>query len=206
MFHKQLTWACDLIILNACCLTALQAWLVGTDWLWVMSLLNCTAVVVLRQWLMRSLKITWMTSPLNRALKRTADIMVAILFLATALPVLIAVHTIIIKSSKRHRGPLFTAKEVNVGGKRRFTAIVFSNCQWNGSLNMGMTPLAMRLLTGAISLGDLPSLSISDLGNDAAEPTSEPAIKEHAECQKEHTEHTEEQPCPVTDILQENIT
>lgn len=172
MFHKHLIWACDLIILNACCLTALQAWLVRMDWVWGLSLLNCLAVIALRLWLMRSLQISWMTSPLNRGLKRAADIMLATLFMATAFPIIILIQAIIIKSSKRHRGPLFSAKEVWVGNKRHFTALIFSNCPQRGGFNIGMTPLVMRLFTGKLSLSDISSLSIahSDMQEGFHEP------------------------------------
>lgn len=174
MLHKHLIWACDLIVLNACCLTVLQAWLVGMDWIWGLSLLNCIFMIALRLWLMRSLRISWMTSPLNRGLKRAADIMLAMLFMTTAFPIIILILAVIIKSNKRHKGPLFSANEICVGEARRFTALTFSNCPPCKGLSIGMTPLVMYLLKGTISLSDISSLSITHAIADMPEGFSEP--------------------------------
>lgn len=160
MFHKRLIWACDLIILNACCLAVMQVWLVGINWLLGLSLLNCIAIVALRQFLMSVLEIPGLVSLLNRVLKRTADILTSLIFLLTVFPVIIVIQAIIIKSNKQYGGPLFTAKDVWIGDTGSFTAIVFSNCPCNNGPCLGMTPLALRLLTGKISLTDISSLSI----------------------------------------------
>ncbi len=172
MFHKQLTWACDLIILNACCLTVLQAWLVGIDWIWGISLLNCIAVITLRQWLMKSLQIPWLFSLLNQGLKRITDIIASILFLTTLFPIIIVIQTFVIKSSKNCRNPLFSAVDVYTNEGRHFVALVFSNySQPHGHL-IGMTPVIFQLLTGTISLSDITSLSVKQVEPDVVEDIS----------------------------------
>ncbi len=173
MFHKQLTWACDLIILNACCLTVLQAWLVGMDWIWGISLLNCIAVIALRKWLMKSLQIPWLVSLLNRGLRRIADILVSALFIVTLFPVIIVVQAVLIKSNRRYGRAIFSAAEVCANNEKHFTAIVFSNYpQQCGSL-IGLTPVAFKLLTGTISLSDIPSLSVKRVKPDTIEEASD---------------------------------
>lgn len=172
MFHKRLTWACDLVILNACCLVVLQAWLIGTNWLCGVALLNFVAVVALRQWLMSALQIPGMTSPLNRSLKRAADLVAALLFLLTVFPVIIVVQAIVIKSSKHLRGPLFAQNEIWVREEWSFRALTFSNCPrpLHGGLHIGTTPLALRLLTGKISLEDISALSIKPIETEDGGP------------------------------------
>lgn len=173
MSHKRLTWACDFIILNAFCITTLQVWLAGMSWLWSLSLINFVAVVALRQMLMSSLQIPGMVSPLNRGIKRAVDILISITFLVTLFPVIIVFQAIIIKSNKRYRGPLFTAKEIWVDQDKCFTSVIFSHCQCNGGISMGMTPLAMHLLTGKISLSNITSLSIKDIAARSSEQKHE---------------------------------
>lgn len=177
MFHKRLTWACDLIILNACCLMTLQAWTTGMSWAWGLSLLNCLTVIALRQWLMNSLQIPALTSPLNCSLKRAADILVAIVFLLTAFPVIIVIQAFIIKSSKQYRGPLFTSMEVQTGKGKAFRALTFSNSKPGDGFSLGMTPLAIRLLTGTISLSDVPSLSIRQITTEATPVPAAAAVE-----------------------------
>lgn len=181
IFQKQLTWACDLIILNAFCLTILQVRIVGENWLLGLSLINCIAMIALRQWLMHSLQISGMVSPLNRGIKRAADILISITFLITVFPVIIVIQTFIIKGNKQTRGPLFAVKEVCVGNERCFTALVFSNCKSNDGINLRMTPLAIRLLTGMISLSDIPLLSIRNIEEKLSKEPNEDILKEERE-------------------------
>ncbi len=174
MFHKQLIWACDFIILNACCLTIMQVWFVGADLLWGLSLLNCVAVIALRQWLMKTLQIPWLVSLLNQGLKRLTDIVVSTLFLMTLFPAIITVLAILIKSSNNHRKALFSEVEVYVNAEKHFTAWIFSNYPQQESKNLiYMTPLALQLLTGTISLSDVPSLSITSVGHNITNEASE---------------------------------
>ncbi len=174
MFHKRLTWVCDVIVLNACCLTVLLAWFVGRDWIWGLSLLNCIAVIALRHWLMKSLQIPWLTSILNRVLKRLVDMAVSVLFLLTVFPVIIVVQAIVIKSGKRSARALFSRADVRLNDEEHFSALVFSNYSPEGAGNiMGMTPLVLNLLVGTISLTDISSLSIRPMENETPEEIPE---------------------------------
>ncbi len=174
LLYKRLTWICDLIILNTCCLTVLLAWFEEPDWLWGLSLLNCIAVIALRHWLMKSLQIPWLVSILNRALRRTAGIGVSLLFLLTLFPLIIVVQALIAKCSRKHEwGGLFSIAEVQTADGKHLPALVFSNCAIGDCSFLNMTPLALMLLTGTISLDDLPYLTITDIKAITAEKATE---------------------------------
>lgn len=165
MFHKRLVGAFDLIILSGCCSATLQAWFIGIDWIWSLSVLNCIALVALRQWLMNSLQIHWKASPLNIGLKQATDIAISIALLLTLFPIIIVVMAILIKNSKQYGGSIFAIAKISVGDKKNFNALVFSNCPENCKIHIGMTPLILRILTGTISLCDITSLSVEHVSH-----------------------------------------
>ena len=127
--------------------------------------MNCMALVALRQWLMKSLQIPWMASPLNMGLKQAADIAISIALLLTLFPIIIIAMAIFIKNSKQYGGPVFAIAKISVGNKKSFNALVFSNCPEGCNIHIGMTPLVLRVLTGTISLCDITSLSVEHVSH-----------------------------------------
>ncbi len=177
MFHKRLTWACDIIIINACGLTALLTWSAGMDWAWGLSLLNCVAVIALRQWLMHSLEIPWMESWLNLGLKLMLGVLAAALFLVTAFPLIIVIQTILIKSSKLQSKALFAEAEVHVGEEKSFNALVFNNSLTQGGSWLSASPLAVYFLVGKLTLSDISMLSVTRQTNEKKDEPPAPQAK-----------------------------
>lgn len=152
-FQKRLIWSIDIIMLNACGVAIYYALAIDTDYISALLAINGIAIIAFRQWICYSLQIHWLLSPLNRFLKRLADIVLATLFLLTLFPIMIILHAVVTKAN--HRGPIFCFRKFTTGQNRFFTAIAFNANPFRGNKILEMTPLAFNIFIGSISIWDL---------------------------------------------------
>ena len=96
--HMRLVYTLDIIILNACSMAIVYACLWKLDGLWAMLICNFTVLVLLRQYLFKLLQIHWLSSPLNRCLKRLTDIVCALVFLTTLFPIILFAYFYLLQS------------------------------------------------------------------------------------------------------------
>ena len=156
--YKHLISVFDITILNSFCIFIAYLFLHEINWLWGLLAINFILIVALRQWFMHCLEIHWLESILNKVLKRITDIVVALLFIFTLLPILIIIGTIILKRQKT--GPVLTFREIcpNVD-KKNFEGLVFNDCEQLEKFNLRYAPMAFNLLLGQISLWDLKAFT-----------------------------------------------
>lgn len=160
----------DIIILNACCITIAYSFLQEMDWLWGMLAFNNVAVIALRQWIYRIMGTNWLASPLNRTLKRLADIVCSLFFLLTAFPVILIVHLIYHHCSKEYRSDATLGfHDVQTTDGLIFSAAVIKPQIIKGSTVLNHTPIVFNILAGTISMWDIPSLEFTDWSCDTEE-------------------------------------
>ena len=149
----------DLMIVNSCgifvtCIAGAQTLAFST-----FVGINAIAIVILREWFMRTLKIHSNASWLNIVLKRIVNLTVGITVSVTILPIAIAVAFVV---TKRHSaGPaIISAKLCNRNG-RIVNCLVFRPV--GNFINKGILsrlPLALNLITGSLSLWNVGNYEI----------------------------------------------
>lgn len=164
----------DIIILNACCITIAYAFLLEMDWLWGLLAFNNIAVIALRQWIYRIMETNWLASPLNRTLKRLADIVCSLAFLLTLFPLILFIHTIYHLCSKKYRPDATIAfRDIQVTNGPSFTAAFITPQIIKGNTIINYTPIAFNILFGTISMWDICSIKLPDINNSADEQVAQ---------------------------------
>lgn len=171
---SRLIHAFDALILNASIITIVYTVVYGIDFLCSIIFLNNIAAIALRQCMMHVHGINWLTSPLNRCLKRTIDIIVSLAFLLTIFPIILLFFTIIIKT--RHGGPVIILRKASVGDKH-FNSICINVSSVDNRFTM-RSPLAINILFGNISLWDITSITLITEESYITEPEVQHNLKE----------------------------
>lgn len=182
-FGRRLIYVCDAIILNACITAVAYVMHIGIDLLWAIILINAISLIALRQWLIHILEINWLTSPLNRCLKRLADIFVSCVYLLTLFPIILIICTIIIK--KNNTGPILTKRQIRKNSEI-INVLTFNIAQGQKKLPT-LLPIAINIIIGAVSLWDLNSLEIIQTEPDTVKQ-GEQEQSTTEECASENTD------------------
>lgn len=189
----------DIIILNACCITIAYAFLLEMDWLWGLLAFNNIAVIALRQWIYRIMETNWLASPLNRTLKRLADIVCSLAFLLTLLPLILFIHTIYHLCSKKYRPDATIAfRDIQVTNGPSFTAAFITPQIIKGNTIINYTPIAFNILFGTISMWDIYSIKLPDINNSAEEQVAQ-YEETYTPEQTTTDEFLSQDKCPVAD-------
>ena len=180
--HMRLVYALDIIILNACAIPIAYACLWKLDGLWAMLICNFVVLVLLRQYLFSLLQIHWLSSPLNRCLKRLTDIVCALVFLTTVFPIILFAYIILnIATRKKNGNPIFTIRKIRTKDNKLISSVIFSQqlFAFDKACIIDMTPWAFNVLLGNFSLWDLLYLKeqCKDFNNKLAE--ADEASEEH---------------------------
>lgn len=184
--HKHLIYACDVMLVNACIAAVAYCMAWHADWIWGLLLFNAAAIIVLRQWISSVLKIHWLESPLNRLLKRLADILLSLTFLLTVFPVMIVVQAVVTKTSRQGRGKsVFEIVRVQVPERRAFHTVAFTlRCPW-GSALVEKAPLAFSILAGRLSLWNISEAVIIRMTIPEKQNTEETQVTQEAQTTQE---------------------
>lgn len=157
----RVVYAFDAIILNACILPITYTIIWKTDWLWGMLVCNLIAITILRHYIFSILNIHWLTSPLNRILKRLTDIICSFAFLVTLFPLILFFLIIFgLATRKSHGQSIFSIKKIKTDDNKEVSSLVFSEHCIHGNIFLEKAPLFIGVLIGYFSLGDLPKIQI----------------------------------------------
>lgn len=172
--HMRLVYTLDIIILNACSMAIVYACLWKLDGLWAMLICNFTVLVLLRQYLFKLLQIHWLSSPLNRCLKRLTDIVCALVFLTTLFPIILFAYIILdIATRKKNGNPIFTTRKIQTKDNNIIPSVIFSQqlFAFDKACVIEKTPWAFNILLGNFSLWDIFSLKedFKDISNTPTE-------------------------------------
>lgn len=148
-FKIYLISACDIIMLNACLVSLYYGLCINQDLLLVLLIFNAISIVALRYYLSNALQIPWLYSPFNRALKRTTDICMSILFLLTIFPLIYVFQTICTK--KCHGGPILESCRIKGSNDKVFTAIKFRKNSFCDKTYLRLTPIVYNVILGHFS-------------------------------------------------------
>ncbi|MDE5560500.1 MAG: hypothetical protein K2J00_01660 [Bacteroidaceae bacterium] len=102
------------------------------------------------------LQIHWLESPLNRTLKRLADISLSLLFLLTIFPIIFILQAIV--SKRNNSKSILTSHKMHVGNEKHISGVVFRTSIFPMVNHAERFPLALNILVGSISIWDLPLL------------------------------------------------
>lgn len=152
--RPRLILVCDILMLNACCITLAYALIVGTDWLWAFVVLNNLSIIALRRWLICIFQINWLASPLNRTIKRGLDIILSLALLLTVFPCVFVVRAILFW--KTRHGAVLTFRKMQINDKE-FDSLVFNSTIHKTSFGVCF-PIIFNILCGTISFWDLKQL------------------------------------------------
>ena len=169
---KLLVSACDFIMLNACIIAVWFGFAFSNTILLVMLLINAAAIIGLRQWLCHYMQIPWLYSPFNRFLKRGTDILLAITSLLCIIPVLFILQAFCIKKNKG--GAVLQSCRVETEDGYAFKALKFRKNFFSDKWHLGLTPLAINILWGNISIWDLRTISRIECPNEEDTETGNP--------------------------------
>lgn len=154
---KLLVSACDFIMLNACFIAVWFGFAFNKASFLTMLCINAVAIIALRQWLCHYIQIPWLYSPFNRFLKRGTDILLATTFLLSIFPLILILQTISIK--KRRGGAVLHFCRIGRENGNSFKALEFGENYFSDIWHLGLSPLALNILWGNISMWDLRSIS-----------------------------------------------
>lgn len=152
-FKIYLISACDIIMLNACLVSLYYGLCINQDFLLALLIFNAISILALRYYLSNALQIPWLYSPFNRALKRTTDICLSILFLLTIFPLVYVFQAICTK--KFHSGPILESCHIKGSNEQVFTAIKFRNNSFCDKTYLRLSPIVFNVILGHFSLWEI---------------------------------------------------
>lgn len=198
--HMKLVYALDILVLNACIITIAYASLRTLDWLWALVLCNFLATALLRQYLFHLLQIYWLSSPLNRVLKKLADITCALVFLVSVFPLILLAYIIYdVATKKRHNTPIFTLRKVLTGKGETISTVFFSQHILGKDSILDKTPWVFNILIGTFSLWDLNGLQEMEESSETAASETHEDATEPDNREEEEEEHIAPGSDPTTD-------
>lgn len=156
--QKTIVLACDFIMLSTCCFALYYAFYVNRDFLLIWLTINVLSIITFRTWLYHTLQIPWLLSPLNRGAKRLFDIVSSALFLCTLFPVIYLIQTIITK--KNYGGEVLSSSTIKIRNKEPFSVIVFKQNSFINRFYINLSPIALHVLIGKLSLWDLKTIQL----------------------------------------------
>lgn len=158
--QKTIVLACDFIMLSTCCFALYYAFYVNRDLLLIWLIINVLSTITFRTWLYHTLQIPWLLSPLNRGVKRLFDIVSCVLFLCTLFPLIYLIQAIITK--KVYGGEVLSFYTISIKNKEAFNVLAFKQNSYISSFYLNLSPIALHILIGKLSLWDLKTIQQCD--------------------------------------------
>ena len=150
---------CDIAILIACCTLLAYIYQKEAGWFTALLAIEAIIIVVIRHIGMVFLNKSWLDSFLNRALKKTADLLLSSLFLLTAFPVIYLMSAVYIRCRKGFaHGPILRFKRMRTNAGS-FSALLFNE---SGTIIdrplINRIPVFFNVIIGDLSLCDFMTL------------------------------------------------
>lgn len=161
IFLRQLPIACDFIMLSTLCTNIFYVFSTNKcDSILVLVTFNTILTILFRHWLTKALCIPWLKSPINRFLKRFADIIISILFLTIIFPFLYLFQ--VFNTKIRYGGAVLSPCKLKIN-QVTINTIKFNINPFQNRRCLKFSPIAFHIFIGRFSIWDLKTIQINEI-------------------------------------------